>query len=213
MHLLTKKIYPRILQTIVNVLLRTNRCKVTGERHLTTAISDDKPVIICAWHGELLYTSFYLHQYGLEPSTIISTHKDGEILSSLLEIWKFQPIRGSSSQRSTYVAKQLMSLFKNPDAALCLTCDGPRGPRRQAKVGSLKIAQRSGATLIALAGSSSSYWTLKSWDQFRIPKPFGRIRIVVSKPFKWPDHPMTDQALSKVVSDFISTHQAISEKI
>jgi lysophospholipid acyltransferase (LPLAT)-like uncharacterized protein len=31
-----------------------------------------------------------------------------------------------------------------------------------------------------------SCWTLKTWDRFRLPKPFSRVRVVLEGPFSVP---------------------------
>src|SRR5262249_22097648 len=57
--------------------------------------------------------------------------------------------------------------------------DGPRGPAREFKPGTLMLAQWSGAPLLPLAYAADRYWQLKSWDRLMIPKPFARIAIAI----------------------------------
>jgi lysophospholipid acyltransferase (LPLAT)-like uncharacterized protein len=41
------------------------------------------------------------------------------------------------------------------------------------------LAQKSGSPIIWVDVSYSRFWELKSWDRFRIPKPFSRVEITL----------------------------------
>jgi lysophospholipid acyltransferase (LPLAT)-like uncharacterized protein len=60
--------------------------------------------------------------------------------------------------------------------------DGPRGPAREFKIGTVLLAQLTQAPIVPLAYAAEKAWHLRSWDKFVIPKPFSRIYIVVGPP-------------------------------
>jgi len=67
--------------------------------------SSTEPVIFCFWHNRLALTTkaYYgfvrknSHTAGL--AAMVSASKDGALLAAILERFKFQPVRGSSSRR------------------------------------------------------------------------------------------------------------------
>ena len=69
---------------------------------------------------------------------------------------------------------------------VAITPDGPRGPKYRLHPGALKLAQLSGVPITLVHVVYSSYWELKSWDGFRIPKPFSRVTIICDEPVEIP---------------------------
>jgi lysophospholipid acyltransferase (LPLAT)-like uncharacterized protein len=64
-----------------------------------------------------------------------------------------------------------------------LTPDGPRGPRRVAAPGVAQLAAMSGVRVVPCAALTRHAITLgKSWDEMRIPLPFGAAALVCGTP-------------------------------
>jgi lysophospholipid acyltransferase (LPLAT)-like uncharacterized protein len=61
------------------------------------------------------------------------------------------------------------------------TTDGPKGPVFVAKPGPVLLAQKTGNPIVAFHIAVEDAWTLNTWDQFVIPKPFARALICMSK--------------------------------
>ena len=70
----------------------------------------------------------------------------------------------------------MSNLFKNENAAIIVTVDGPKGPRKVAKEGSVKLAKKYNVPIVAASAISSSFWELPSWDKTKIPKPLIRVK-------------------------------------
>jgi lysophospholipid acyltransferase (LPLAT)-like uncharacterized protein len=62
------------------------------------------------------------------------------------------------------------------------TPDGPKGPVRIFKPGTVLLAQLTQSPMLPLTYTASRYWQLKTWDEFIIPKPFSRVVIAVGEP-------------------------------
>jgi len=62
---------------------------------------------------------------------------------------------------------------------ICITPDGPRGPRYSLGPGAVLLAQLCKVPLMPLLIEYSSYWRLKSWDGFAIPKPFSKVEVTI----------------------------------
>ena len=63
-----------------------------------------------------------------------------------------------------------------------MLADGPQGPARVAKIGSLVIAKDAGVPLIPVLWGADRCWTFNSWDRYLVPKPFARVAIFYAEP-------------------------------
>jgi hypothetical protein len=54
------------------------------------------------------------------------------------------------------------------------------------KAGLIRMAQRSGASIVPVYISCSRFWQLRSWDRFIIPKPFSTVRVRFAEPISIP---------------------------
>ena len=75
-----------------------------------------------------------------------------------------------------------------------MLADGPLGPPRVAKIGSVIMARTADVPLSPVAWGADRCWVLNSWDRFLIPKPFARIAIHFAEPIRIP-HSVKGKAL------------------
>jgi len=142
----------------------------------------DKPIrgqcIAVTWHGELLVAPIvYRKLRKSEPTyAIISRHFHGELIAKVLSYLKIYPLRGSSSRGAKRVLLNSIKSLKLGRTIL-VTPDGPRGPRHSMNGGAVALALRENLPIMIVNYQPSSYWQLKSWDKFFIPKPFAQIKI------------------------------------
>ena len=72
-----------------------------------------------------------------------------------------------------------------------------------AKKGSVALALKNNAQIIAITGEASRYWKLPSWDSTIIPKPFSTIYIQFSEHLN--DKNIAGQEVERV-SDYITNN-------
>ena len=130
------------------------------------------------WHAELLvspqvYRKLRKHQ---KTSAIIAQHHDGELIARTFSFLHIEPLRGSSRRGAKSVLIAAIKALKN-GSSIMITPDGPKGPRYSMSDGAVSLALRSNLPLMVVNYKPSSYWMLKSWDKFLIPKPFSRLEI------------------------------------
>jgi len=149
--------------------------------HLPESVSD-KPIIFACWHGELLMVPFLYFRYRSTPHAkiLISEHFDGKLISKTIRYFGLDTLSGSTSRGGAKVLIQAIKSLKN-GYDIGITPDGPKGPRHKVSDGVVIMAQKTGANVILIKIKASSYWQLKSWDKFIIPKPFGTIEFFASK--------------------------------
>ncbi len=180
-------ILPYVLQHFVRFVYFTSK-----KNFYHPEIDAKKTYVIGFWHGELLMQPFNYHK--LKNGTvkaIISDHKDGEAITRIVQYLNVGSVRGSSSKGGL---KALINAIKEIKSGVevAITPDGPRGPRHSVADGIVAVAQKTGSEILIFNCKPTSYWQLKSWDKFVIPKPFGTINFYISEPLNILDMQMDD---------------------
>lgn len=130
------------------------------------------------WHAELFIApQVYRKLRQQQPtSAIISQHFDGDLIAKTLSFLNILPLRGSSKRGAKSVLINAIKAIKEGYSVM-ITPDGPRGPRYSMSDGAIVLALRSNLPLMVVNYQAGSYWQLKSWDQFVVPKPFTSLDI------------------------------------
>ncbi len=132
--------------------------------------------VVAFWHRDML--AMWKYFSGTQSTGVTSLSRDGDILARLLHSWSYSVIRGSSSKGGKEVLQSMVEAATR--SKVLVTPDGPRGPAGQCKAGAVICAQRAQVPLVFLELECSRFYTLqRSWDRFRIPLPFARIRLRV----------------------------------
>lgn len=161
---------------------------------------------VACWHENLLAGT--LSQVGRRLCLLISPSFDGDLIAYVAERFGFTTARGSSSRGGTGAIKSYVRLSRQR-WHVAITVDGPKGPRHEVKSGIAQIASMVGAPIIPLAAIADRSWILhKSWDRFRIPKPFSTIRIYYGDPIAVPQQleinsPELGHILAKVQASLV----------
>ena len=196
---------------IFQILFFLNKISIKGEENLLKLIKSGDPVMLCVWHGRLLFPSWYTRHH-TTLHIISSRHPDSEILARILKHWGYGLIRGSTKKGGVSVIREMTEIFKE-GGMIAVTNDGPKGPARIAKSGSINLAIKNNVKIITVTGSASKFWQMKSWDRFMLPKPFGEIQIVVSTPMEITEKPITSKEEVQLLSDFMNRYQDEVDRI
>lgn len=140
------------------------------------------PVIWLCWHNRIFMAPLvYWKWFRKQPAGVLtSASKDGDVLAETCRHFTLEAARGSSSRRGAAALRECLSFLKaNRD--ICVTPDGPRGPRYVMQPGVVLLAERSGVPILPLHLNPRRAWRLKTWDGFLIPWPFTRIDVVLDE--------------------------------
>jgi lysophospholipid acyltransferase (LPLAT)-like uncharacterized protein len=141
------------------------------------------PIIYTSWHGRTLLMPLL---YGwLKARVLASRSEDGELAARFIARFGLAVIRGSSSRGGAEALRALARLLTEGTGVFVVP-DGPKGPREVVKPGIVMLARLSGAPIVPMAFGASREWRLRSWDEFRIPKPFARCVMRFGEPIRIP---------------------------
>lgn len=147
------------------------------------------PVIYAFWHNRILaITAAFLRVYppGRRGVLVLtSASKDGMWLGEVASALGMGSVRGSSSRRGAGAMRELLEKVSQ-GYDIAITPDGPRGPKYELGPGPVYLAQRTGITIIPIHARFSCCWTMKTWDGFRIPRPFSALDVTLDPPLRVP---------------------------
>lgn len=162
---------------------------------------DQEPVIYTFWHRNLIYCT--LQRAGDPVVVMISSSKDGELIAGPVAELGFIPVRGSSTRQGSEALKGMLRWARtNP---LAITPDGPKGPVGTIHPGLWQIAILAKIPVVGVACDASREWIFNSWDRFRFPKPFAKVRMRYSEPINLSsrdDVPIAEEQLRKFLKDY-----------
>jgi lysophospholipid acyltransferase (LPLAT)-like uncharacterized protein len=129
--------------------------------------------IYAFWHETLLAPTVRKARVRI----LISTHADGELIAQVCRFLGLGVVRGSATRGGALALHQLID--GDERSHLVITPDGPRGPRRQLKVGIVYLASRTGLPIVPIGVGYSKAWRARSWDRFALPRPFSAMYGVI----------------------------------
>ena len=173
----------RSLGSLAGWLLRlysvTLRIKVVDRCGLTDPENHRDPLLWCLWHNRIAGTLMARRRvFGWRRGAVLtSASHDGAGLAAVAKVMGLESIRGSSARRGSAALREMIrAVGRGLD--ICVTPDGPRGPRYRLSPGLIKLAQVTGSPLMAVHLQFSSAFRLRTWDRFVVPLPFSRLTII-----------------------------------
>ena len=148
--------------------------------------------VYVTWH-QRLFNLYFLH-YRRPITIMISRSKDGDLATGAAHRLGFATVRGSSSRGGSTAMNQLIEVMHNqPSTSAGMLGDGPRGPARKLKMGTLKIAQATGVPVLPFAYSAKRHKLFASWDRFMLPFPFSPLVVIFGEPFMIPSQTSNEE--------------------
>lgn len=136
----------------------------------------NRPKIIVLWH-EYIPMGIYLHA-NTDITMLVTQHGDGDVLTEVGTRLGYDFVRGSTFRGGATALREMVRRMGLK--SLGITPDGPRGPRRVFSQGAIYLASKLQMPLVAMGFGYDRPWRLSTWDQFAIPRPFSRARMVYS---------------------------------
>lgn len=170
------KIVGRLSRMLISIILCTCRIKIVKECNGEGVSSK----IFMTWHRQIFFDLHIFKNTGVHP--LISQSKDGELVAAVAEAFGTKPVRGSSSKGGAKALIYLIRLLKSGEAGIYITADGPRGPAKEVKEGIIPLAVKTATPIVPISWAASREKVFeKTWDRFKIPKPFSKIVFFFGK--------------------------------
>jgi lysophospholipid acyltransferase (LPLAT)-like uncharacterized protein len=163
--------------TLIRLFSCTYRWRIEDPDNLS-ADPPGHPMIWAFWHNRIfvvpvMYRKFLKTRSG---AVLSSASKDGEIIAATVSRFGCHSVRGSSSRRGTAALRGLIEWIQ-AGYDVAVVPDGPRGPRYKLGPGVVRLAQTTNAKILPIRVEYGSFWAFRSWDKFRLPKPFTCVTI------------------------------------
>lgn len=207
------KIIAQLIYYFIRLLNLTYRYEFVGleNKKKVLALHPQKTYTYALWHQNLIGAIF--SHIGEHFTMVISESKDGELVAVTCEKFGHKPARGSSTRGGKKALIEIVKTMKKgfPGA---LTVDGPKGPAHVVKPGVIEIARLCHCAILPLSPYAQKSWVIKkSWDQFRIPKPFSKIVVVIGEPIYISDDATREQFddIAKLIAAKIELGEEIAK--
>lgn len=138
--------------------------------------------IYAFYHEVMLFPAYYWAWP--EMQILISDHRDGELITQIVSRLGFGVVRGSTTRGGVRALKEMTHRVDR--GHLCVTPDGPKGPRRSVHPGMIYLSSRLGLPIVGAGMAFQKPWRAKSWDRFAVPRPHRPAACVVPAPILVP---------------------------
>jgi hypothetical protein len=167
----------------VRALWATLRVRRVGREIPESLKAGGGQYIMAFWHGTLLLMVYaYI---GERLTFLVSWHRDGELVTRIMQRFGMDPTRGSTSSGGTRALHSLLKKVKQ-GYDIAFTPDGPKGPARVAQEGIVQTARLAGLPVVPVGIAARRKRNLKSWDAFLVPLPFTRVVFAYGEPVRVP---------------------------
>ena len=212
----------RVLGTLgaglLKALIPTYRWKRVGE--IPPQILEGSPVLFAFWHSQqLLMPSLYTRvgRRGVSKGllALASTHRDGQIIAQITELFGLMSVAGSSS-KGGYGALLALGRGIKSGYDVALAPDGPKGPAYQVKHGLVSVARKFEVPIFPISyrtGERSSWRFKKAWDQMFLPKPFSEVVWSVGQPLRFTEADAVEDASSVLQSALNELNRGVSDAL
>lgn len=168
-----------VFYLLIKLIGKTIKFEIEGWENWETANRDHQIPIYTTWHDRVFLATYFFKGRGIVVMT--SRSFDGEYIARFIQRFGYGAARGSSSRGATGAAVEMVRLMRAGCPAGFMI-DGPRGPRHEAKMGSVLIAKKTGYPILPFTVTAKAFWQAKSWDRTQIPKPFTRAALHIAAP-------------------------------
>ncbi|HRP02555.1 MAG TPA: DUF374 domain-containing protein [Candidatus Kapabacteria bacterium] len=163
-----------------------------------------KTGIVAFWHGDMLAIWYIFGK--IASYSIVSPSKDGEILNLILQKWGLNVLRGSSSRGGKEALNAMVEVAKEGNFVL-ITPDGPQGPYHKIKAGAVIASIRAEVPLyFANIEINNLKVFTKSWDKFKLPYPFTKIKITI-KEYNFDKSEYSREEIERIILNLENTHK------
>jgi lysophospholipid acyltransferase (LPLAT)-like uncharacterized protein len=172
-----------LISLVLRLLYATLRVRWADDGDMLGRRARGERFVYAAWHDSLALLPLVMLRVpgSWRPRVLISWHRDAETGAQAARRFGVHFIRGSSTRGAIGAVRALIAAHRAGEDVVVVP-DGPRGPRHEAKVGVVQLANATGARIVPIALSAAPGPRLASWDRMQVPLPFARVAIRFGPP-------------------------------
>lgn len=183
-HRVTARVLAFLLAAFIRLAWWTSRVTRDAHEEALPYLRGEENCILAFWHGRMMLMPLFKPP-GRKVFVMISRHGDGELITQAIRYFDLDTVRGSTSKGGAKAASEGLAVLAGQDN-ICITPDGPRGPRHVAAPGIVQIARLSGKKILPVSFASTRHKTFRSWDKFHLALPFGHVAFTAGSPIAVP---------------------------
>lgn len=184
-----------LMKIWISFVVLSCRKTVIGKEHAEAMRNAEDSYIKAMWHRNILMAPLSMLKKKSYAS-LITPHKDGELAVAYAILAGCKVIRGSGTgsshdkkpkNKKGAVAFRTLLRYLNNGTCGFINADIPPGPKFECGRGIIAIARLSQKPIMpTVIRTQNEAYIKKSWDQFIIHKPFGKLVIAYDKPIYVP---------------------------
>ena len=193
------KVIGYLIAFVIRAIAFSLRISFDDRCGISDKTSREGSVIWVFWHCKVFLMPIVHKEYlsKRKGTVLTSPSRDGQIIVEVMKRFGVHSIRGSTNKSPVKALRESINCLQEPNRGdLAVTPDGPRGPSRVMKSGVIKIAQMADVPIMPITISYSKCIELKTWDNFQIPLPFSRVRVVLNE-FHWISKSITKEEIGE----------------
>ncbi|MBE9529483.1 MAG: DUF374 domain-containing protein [Proteobacteria bacterium] len=147
--LVVAPIIAHLMTRIIHLTMRITYVNYDRYRQLS---AEGRQSILAFWHSRILMMPYGYP--GKVLTTLVSAHKDGELIARTVRPFGILCVRGSSTRGWFKGLRGVLQSVKD-GRDIAITPDGPKGPARRAQMGALQIARSTGLPVMPVSFGAS----------------------------------------------------------
>ncbi len=199
-------------------IIATLRWRIEGLESFNEALAAKRGFLALFWHGRIAHAIACRPLLGDTPrGVMVSLSRDGQFIALAAERLRVPTIRGSAapsgggSDKGGAAALMAGAQIVRSGGGMLVTPDGPRGPAHVIQMGTLHLARMGGGSTFLMGLAATPSLAMGSWDDGRLPLPFGRAALVLEGPLPPPKTRDAD-GLERIRTDWEARMRAIQTR-
>lgn len=172
-----------VFYALINLIGSTTRYEIRGWENYERLGREGFAGIHTLWHDCIYLAIYFWKRRGIVYMT--SQSFDGEYIARFLQRFGFGAARGSSTRGGVGAMIEMVKCLR-AGIPVGFTVDGPRGPRRVAKMGAVMLSKKTGQPILPFNVTARRFWQASSWDRFEVPMPFTGALLEIAEPIYVP---------------------------
>lgn len=168
-----------VFYILISLIGKTIRFETEGWENFEEIASGGKLPIYAFWHNRIFLATYFFRSRDIV--VITSQSFDGEYIARFIQRFGYGAVRGSSTRGGVGALVEMIRLMR-AGLPTGFTVDGPKGPKYVAKTGAVLLAKKTGHPVMPFLVETKKFWSLKSWDELQIPKPFTGAKVFIAEP-------------------------------